>query len=460
MLNAKGKSKFGRLVCLLFAALLVLAGWVLKQRMEGEGPQVDLSLTSPFLGAAGELAGTFSDNGSGLRSVRVSLSGNGREVLLMEKSFPLAGITRGGAVKRAPFELPLTPKEMGFSDGRAVLTISLHDWSWRGWLKGNRTDFKKEIVIDTTPPKLSVLTRSHNVNQGGAGLVIYRVSEAETESGISVDGNFFPGHGGYFSEPTIHLAFFALGHAPESGAEIFLTAKDRAGNASRSGIPHHVRGKRFKKDTIGLSDKFLNWKLPEFDVTPGKASENPLLDKFLIINNRLRKANTEKILATGTLTTGELYWKGTFLRLPRSAPRAGFADYRSYRYNGKIVDHQFHMGVDLASVAHSPVPAANSGTVVLVDTIGIYGKVVVIDHGFGLMSLYSHLDSIDVEKGQKLTRGEILGRTGITGMVGGDHLHFGMLIHNRFVNPLEWWDASWIKNNITSKVEDVRSLYP
>jgi murein DD-endopeptidase MepM/ murein hydrolase activator NlpD len=80
-----------------------------------------------------------------------------------------------------------------------------------------------------------------------------------------------------------------------------------------------------------------------------------------------------------------------------------------------------------------------------------------IDHGMGVATIYSHLSSISVKKGDTVNRGDIIGRTGATGLAGGDHLHFGVAVHNVFVNPVEWWDMSWLKNNILDKIEDVKS---
>jgi murein DD-endopeptidase MepM/ murein hydrolase activator NlpD len=141
-----------------------------------------------------------------------------------------------------------------------------------------------------------------------------------------------------------------------------------------------------------------------------------------------------------------------------SANQAGFADHRVYEYKGDIIDRQVHLGIDLASTQHAPVPAANSGVVKFSGDLGIYGKTVLIDHGFGLFSMYAHLNASDVTKGQQVAKGDIIGRTGSTGLAGGDHLHFSMLVHNTFVNPIEWWDASWIRNNITAKIEAVPSV--
>ena len=64
---------------------------------------------------------------------------------------------------------------------------------------------------------------------------------------------------------------------------------------------------------------------------------------------------------------------------------------------------------------------------------------------------------ISVKKGDHVNKGDVIGRTGATGLAGGDHLHFGVAVHNIFVNPVEWWDMSWLKNNILDKIDDVKS---
>jgi murein DD-endopeptidase MepM/ murein hydrolase activator NlpD len=111
------------------------------------------------------------------------------------------------------------------------------------------------------------------------------------------------------------------------------------------------------------------------------------------------------------------------------------------------------LGVDLASLAQSRVPAGNSGIVVFAGPLGIYGNTVVIDHGCGLFSMYSHLSKIEVEVKKEVKRGDSLGRTGATGMAGGDHLHYAMMVHGVFVNPLEWWDPHWIRDNVDLKMK-------
>lgn len=121
-------------------------------------------------------------------------------------------------------------------------------------------------------------------------------------------------------------------------------------------------------------------------------------------------------------------------------------------HNGVKIDEQTHMGQDLASTFHAPVPAANNGRVVFADDLGIFGKLVIIDHGLGLQSLYSHLSEISVAVGDTLKKGDLLGKTGVTGLAGGDHLHFGILLHGIQIQPLDWFDARWLRNMLTNRL--------
>jgi murein DD-endopeptidase MepM/ murein hydrolase activator NlpD len=116
------------------------------------------------------------------------------------------------------------------------------------------------------------------------------------------------------------------------------------------------------------------------------------------------------------------------------------------------VDQQTHLGFDLAKLAHSPIPASNDGKVLWAEDLGIYGNCVVIDHGFGLQSFYGHMSEFLVKKGDMVKKGQVIGKTGSTGLAGGDHLHFGMQVDGVQINPVEWWDPHWVKDRILSKL--------
>jgi len=75
----------------------------------------------------------------------------------------------------------------------------------------------------------------------------------------------------------------------------------------------------------------------------------------------------------------------------------------------------------------------------------------VLDHGLGVFSLYGHLSAIAVQKGQTVEAGEVVGQTGETGLAGGDHLHFSIMVNGRHVDPVEWWDPAWIRDHVAAR---------
>ena len=192
------------------------------------------------------------------------------------------------------------------------------------------------------------------------------------------------------------------------------------------------------------------------DNTPRLKVDDPsnLLASFLAINRELRQQNNDAIAALAAKTAPEMLWKGPFKQLVNSAVESGFADQRTYFYKGKEVDQQVHLGFDLASTAAAPVHASNAGRVVLAEFLGIYGNCVILDHGMGLQSLYAHLSTIDVQAGQAVEQGQTLGRSGATGLAGGDHLHFTMLLGGHAVTPVDWWSAQWVEDRVLRKLRE------
>ncbi|MBW1890358.1 MAG: M23 family metallopeptidase [Deltaproteobacteria bacterium] len=452
-MKEKHKNKKVSLIAVALVIILLPVLGVLVIRMERETPQIEIDLASSQFGVERNLAITVSDKKSGLKSLWIGILKDGQEVVLLEKEFPASGWLKKGSVNRKPINISVKPKELGLKDGNGMLRMVVTDYSWRGWGKGNRTYIEQQINIDTKAPRIEVLTDAHNISPGGAALVLYKISERCQRSGVTVGDNFFPGHPAGVADKDIFLSFFALAHDQAKGTPIRLEAVDMAGNRAKAGFYHYIKSKSFRKDTIRISDGFLTSKLPEFEAFLTSYLEQAPIDQFLHVNRELRRENKQAIERVTARSENKIYWKGIFKRLPGSATRSRFADRRSYIYKGKTIDHQVHMGEDLASNARAPIPAANHGKVVFNEFLGIYGNTIIIDHGFGLFSLYAHLSSVDVEVGQIVGRGDIIGRTGKTGMAGGDHLHFSMLVHNTLVTPLEWWDETWIKNNVSGKLK-------
>lgn len=455
-MNAKkNRSKawiLGPVVLLFLVPLTVL----LVKRMEGQAPTATLEMETAALGAERSLTLKVADPQNGIREIWVGILKDGKETVLLDKHFPAANIWMGGLTREETLSVPVDPRAQGITDGKAKLRMVVRDYSWRQWRAGNQNYQEREVIIDTRPPEIDVLSGPLYITQGGSGVAVYKLSEDCKSSGVQVGDVFYPGHHGSSKDEQVYIAFMALGYKQGSSTRLTVTATDFAGNEGRVGLQANIKARRFKHDTISISDSFLNWKMPEFVTQVPSMPGADMIDIFLQVNRELRRQNYEEMIQYTVHPDTQLHWKGDFLRLPGSANRAGYADHRKYLYKSKVVDEQDHMGVDLASVKNSPVPAANGGKVVMVDSVGIYGNTVMIDHGYGLFSTYSHLSASNVSKGQLVAKGDIIGKTGRTGLAGGDHLHYGMFVNQTFINPVEWWDSHWIKDNILSKIRSVQ----
>ncbi len=440
-------------IVLVFFLIIPSVIWILLLKLEGEEPEIKISPSSSNIGIS-QIQVSVSDKKSGIKKLWVGLLKESKEIVLIEKSFPASFIGRG-KIHEKSFSAGVEPRKMGITDGKAILRIVVKDYSWHGWGHGNKTYIEKEITIDTRPPGINVLSKSsaYSIAQGGSNFVVYRVSEPCLKSGLFVGKNFFPAYSSpdIIKDANTFIVLFAVGYQQDPNSRISIEATDLAGNIGRAGFLYNIRKSRFKRDILNIPDQFLNQKIPEFENELHIDPQLSMKEKFLIVNNTLRKENEKTFIDIAKKSDSKIYWEGNFLRFPGKT-MASFADYREYKYKGEIIDAQTHMGIDIASIAESPVPAANNGKVVFAGHIGIYGETVVIDHGTGLFTTYSHLTNFSVKEGQMVKKGDIIGTTGITGLAGGDHLHFGVIVHNTFVNPVEWWDFKWIKNNILSEL--------
>jgi murein DD-endopeptidase MepM/ murein hydrolase activator NlpD len=282
--------------------------------------------------------------------------------------------------------------------------------------------------------------------------VVYRVGEGAVRDGVQSGHWWFPGFQLPGGSPQDRFALFAVPYSMGE-PQVRLVAEDAAGNRAEVSFIDQFFPKRYRADRMELSESFLSKVVPEIlSQSPEIQDKGNLLDNYLEINRVLRQKNADTLKELAAKSRPEFLWNAPFHSIPNGQVMAGFADHRTYFYQGREVDQQDHLGYDLAVTSQAPVPAANSGYVVLARYFGIYGNTVMIDHGFGVMSLYGHLASIAVTEGKKVARGEILGNTGQTGLAGGDHLHYAVLLHGLPVNPVEWWDGHWIKDRISGKL--------
>jgi len=424
--------------------LLALAGGAFMLFRDTTPPAITIGPDMELIGRQSQMQIIVEDPGSGLKSVEVVAVQAGKRTTLLSETYT-------GTVMRVEKTLSLDGEQI--KEGELSIEVTAMDSSLYPLGSAGLSKAQKTYVLDMTPPRIFVQSHTNNLNQGGCGLMIFALSEKASSTGIQVGERFFPAHlqpGG--DDKFLYYCLFA--HPWDLTPADFkpvITAVDGAGNSAKRSFNYHTNPRAFRRDRINLSDSFMERTIPEFQgLVPNAGS---LIDQYLYINNEIRKQNRAKLVEFSRRTSPVMLWNGPFVRLPNAANRARFADARDYMYKGKKVDFQTHLGLDLASLQHAEVPAGNDGTIVYADFLGIYGNVVVIDHGLGLQSLYAHLSSISVAVGDTVSKGQIIAHTGSTGLAGGDHLHYGITVAGIPTQPFEWWDGTWIKNNITSKLQ-------
>ena len=353
----------------------------------------------------------------------------------------------------APLNRRLIP---GLAEGSATIQIAAVNDSWGRFFRGGESRISLTLPVRFTAPQIGVITTQHYINQGGCDMVVFNLSPGTVESGVQVGKYFFTSFPVKPSLPNTRLAIFAYPWDLDPSTPAEIVARDDAGNRAVANFSYRVFPKKFHTDTIGLDDAYIARVVPPImSETPELDDQGSPLKNFLAVNGRLRQIDSDKLIELAKQTSPTFLWHEPFIRLA-SKTEAYFADARTYTYKGEVVDHQTHLGFDLAGLEHMPVLAANDGVVVMAQYFGIFGNAVLIDHGVGVQTLYGHMSQLEVKPGEAVKRGQEIGRSGATGLAGGDHLHFTVLLDGVPVNPTEWWDPHWIHDRIEAKLEAYR----
>ena len=446
----------------LVVLIAVGVGALFFWRCEGVEPTVDAPPVLALGREATSVPVVVADPGSGLRDVAVTIRQGEAEPAAVETRFFPGELVRGGAQPREPatLELVLDARALGLREGEALLTISVTDWSWRSLLSGNEARVEIPVSVDLAPPRVLVETGLSYVSRGGAGAVVYSIDEGAVRDGVLVGERFYPGHpfpatalgaGGGERRGGRRFALYAIARDAGADVPVRVVAEDAAANRTVATWPVHLRDRSFEEITIPLSKSFLDGKVAslarELDV------DGASLAAFRVINSDVRARNEARIREIVAGSGSERHWRGPFEQMENSAVTSRFAEHRTYTVDGEKVSEAIHYGYDLASTAGAPITASNAGRVLHAGPLGIYGGTVILDHGLGLTSLYAHLSQIAVEVGDPVEQRGVLGRSGATGLAGGDHLHFAILVDGTYVEPKEWWDPKWIREKVEGQLE-------
>ncbi len=422
--------------------LLVLGGIVAAAVFyfrDTKTPLVELTPGSGPISQQSKLLLNLNDAGMGLKSVRINVIQGDNIMPLLQRDFP-------AQTRVSDLELDLSGLKL--QQGNLQIEVTATDQSIYHLGKGNSIRELYSLTYDTRPPVISILSKAHNFTKGGSGLVTYSLNEEVERTGVQFGEHFFPA---YQQDSGTYACLFAYPYnVREEDFVPRVMALDRAGNERQAGIYYRARDKKFRQRRINISDNFLAQKAPELEALAPNVTDP--LEIFLYVNRDIREQNRRQLAELSRQTSPTPLWEGAFRRQPKAATQALFADSRTYYHQGKEIGKTVHWGHDLASIAQAEIIAENSGKVLWAEYMGIYGQCIVVDHGLGLQSLYAHMSQLNVQPGDMVGKGQVLGRSGATGMAGGDHLHLGMLVSGIPVQPIEWWDDNWLQNNIDGKL--------
>jgi murein DD-endopeptidase MepM/ murein hydrolase activator NlpD len=439
---ARSTFRFWFTIIVVPSLLAVGALGYLAWRQSVPGIRASLDPVPRWIGVKTPLAVDLRAARGGVRSMQIRLRQGSAKVVIVQQAFT------GAPTNDQRVALQVTGATLGLREGAATLEVLARDGFWRPIRVDDRPILTTQVTLDFTPPSLEVVAATRYWAQGGGGLVVLR-SRGASRVAVTVGGLTFRAYPAGPPEQSLFVDLVALPWNHETGTPITAVAQDEAGNVTTRTVAVEVKARRFKTDTIEIKDEFLERKLPELlPERAGTIAPGDLIAAFLTVNRDRRKQAEEAKRALGAKTQPRPLWDGAFVQPRNTKVFSNFAETRTYRYHGQVVDTQIHFGYDLAAVQHGPVPAANSGVVVFAGPLSIYGNAVVVDHGLGLQTLYAHLSSIAVKEGDPVTKEQELGRTGSTGLALGDHLHYEVLINGVSVTPLEWWDATWIRDHV------------
>ncbi|QMU56249.1 MAG: peptidoglycan DD-metalloendopeptidase family protein [Candidatus Mycalebacterium zealandia] len=433
-----------------FLASIALALAVFIFRSCFEESKISFVLQSESVGTQ-PFSVKFSGIGDGLKNIRISYISKDQTLLLETKNYPKG-------VKKDTVQISLSPFT-GIEDGPGQIKAEAE--SYGGMFSsggGSSVSKTKNITTDLSPPKITVMSGAERFLQGGSGVIIYKVSGDSKESGVKIGNKFFKGHKGApkngFSDKSIRIAFFSYPYNLGEGETVLITATDAIGNKRNLPVNYKLEERILPDNPVEITERFIKMKMaPLINAREDYSAK----EMFVLVNKKIRSLNNEKIakvLSHASDKSDKILWEGSFIR-PVGSLQSQF-EQRIYTFEGVEVDRQPHLGYDIASQKRNPVRASNNGIVIFADDLGIYGNTIIIDHGMGIATLYSHLSSMSVQRGETVVKGKRIGNTGATGLAFGDHLHFSIYVGGLPVEPIQWWDTNWVQTRITQNLTDAK----
>lgn len=439
-------------ISLFIVVLLCLALWHFirtSPSFERTPPHIELPNAS-YWNLKGDMPIKITDS-TGIRSYKVIVSlNNTKKILLNEKV--------AKDKKEVVFSLPI-PK-MNIKNGdKLIYKIIAKDCSKNGFFMGNETQKTLELTIDTQLPQVNIIQMSNIIVKGGAAAVVFYAND-DAISNISLTNGFqsfvaFP-----FYKPNYYVGIipYYITNPSFKGA---IIAQDKAGNTRRFSINFMRYNRNYRTSNLTLKPAFIDGKIAEIIENENLRSFTSFdneISAFRYVNEGIRSKDSKKISNKILNSQMEINEFLTFKPASNSRVVGLFGDYRKFSFNKMDAGDSYHLGIDLAGVKNMPITASNEGIVVLSEELGIYGNTIIIEHGYGVASLYSHLNNAFVKEGDFVTQGEVIAESGASGLAFGDHLHFSILIQGLPSISNEWMDSKWLKTHINDILNNAREV--
>ena len=475
------RKRFATFWKLLFAAVVIallafvpLGFRVLKnvyfRIAEKTAPEIVVEELPNGLGnAAAQIVFVVKDEGAGLDEITIKAKQRSFAQDLYLKEFR-------SKISDQKIALSVNARDLGLREGTAHITVTAFDKSF--WNNKSVSNFNLEV--DYRAPKLTVLSAQHNAAEGGVELVFYRLNEdgGAARSGVRAGKQYFPGFPAsaldpaFLDVPDVHFAFFSAPLRVEGEeSRIRVIAEDQTGNLASRSFYYRVQGIPKRKKLLRLSDRFMNERLEsvykhwledaatferkEQVYYPASTVEEKL-ERLRAVRKGYSEFLNEKAKSLFAKPKAELFWQDVFNHPRGALGRAGFGDNIRETYEDRFADEYTNKELVLGLQAGKKVQAAARGVVIFAGRFGTSGKTVLLDHGFGLVSQYSHLGSFECTEGDRLDAGEAVGRAGRTGLVDQAGYSFSMRLHGEPVRVIEWLDRNWIQGHILDKIAAIK----
>ncbi len=464
----------GKIALFFFAAMLLpfaLTGWgdFYQNIVEHDPPVIELQKPPVGIGLEpAELDFTVHDQHSGIDEVTVKIEQGGKSQVVLRKD------SYAARIRLDELSVKLDGKALGLREGEAHLTLAAYDKSF--WSNSGKSSL--QLRVDYSRPELSLFPDQRNGVAGGTEMVFYRLSETvDTFSGVMFGTDLLPGFPAknfdkaFSGFSGVYCAFFPVTRSSGGDDTMRIFARDAVGNMSTAPVNYRVANSSSKSGVEVLAPELIGERIDELyaqymekaarlngqepDRILPSSSDTERIARFQAVNEKYRELLERAMKPLFSKPKADRFWSGPFAKIGTKELRS-FGEQITYRFGGEDVGGYLSKGTVFSVPPDSPVRAANGGVIIFAGDLGTWGKTVIVDHGFGLTTLYGHLSVVSRLEGDRVERGDPIGSSGQSGLVFAPSVLFEVRIYGTPVRPVEWWDSHWIDDHIELKVRNAK----